>query len=119
MVKDCNELCLSEAMKQGVQQLHGDISQKQREITLQGFRDGRFRCLVATNVAARGLDIPEVDLVRDGDDSSILFCLIGLRILLGRTNRPPRRRVVGASYPRALGSYQAISFMLTCGFTFR
>ena len=42
--KDCNELCLSEAMKQGVQQLHGDISQKQRELTLQGFRDGRFRC---------------------------------------------------------------------------
>ena len=41
----------------------GDISQKQRELTLQGFRDGTFRCLIATNVAARGLDIPEVDLV--------------------------------------------------------
>lgn len=43
--------------------LHGDISQKQRELTLQGFRDGKFRCLVATDVAARGLDIPEIDLV--------------------------------------------------------
>jgi ATP-dependent RNA helicase DDX21 len=61
--KECNELGLSEGMKQGVQLLHGDISQKQRELTLQGFREGRFRCLVATNVAARGLDIPEVDLV--------------------------------------------------------
>ncbi|CAL8353225.1 unnamed protein product [Merluccius merluccius] len=45
------------------QSLHGDIPQKQREITLKGFRNGTFEVLVATNVAARGLDIPEVDLV--------------------------------------------------------
>ncbi|KAF6108205.1 DExD-box helicase 21 [Phyllostomus discolor] len=38
-------------------------AQKQREITLKGFRNGDFGVLVATNVAARGLDIPEVDLV--------------------------------------------------------
>ncbi|EHA8587775.1 DEAD-box ATP-dependent RNA helicase 53 [Cocos nucifera] len=43
--------------------LHGDISQNQRERTLAGFRDGRFHILVATDVAARGLDIPNVDLV--------------------------------------------------------
>ncbi|WVZ91206.1 hypothetical protein U9M48_037409 [Paspalum notatum var. saurae] len=43
--------------------LHGDISQAQRERTLAGFRDGRFNILVATDVAARGLDIPNVDLV--------------------------------------------------------
>eukprot|EP00262_Sarcandra_glabra_P000651 TRINITY_DN1078_c0_g2_i1.p1 TRINITY_DN1078_c0_g2~~TRINITY_DN1078_c0_g2_i1.p1 ORF type:complete len:665 (-),score=142.95 TRINITY_DN1078_c0_g2_i1:198-2192(-) len=43
--------------------LHGDISQNQRERTLSGFRDGRFNILVATDVAARGLDIPNVDLV--------------------------------------------------------
>lgn len=43
--------------------LHGDISQNQRERTLAGFRDGRFNILVATDVAARGLDIPNVDLV--------------------------------------------------------
>lgn len=50
-------------MLQSSQSLHGDIPQKQREITLKGFRSGTFEVLVATNVAARGLDIPEVDLV--------------------------------------------------------
>eukprot|EP01023_Acetabularia_acetabulum_P015209 TRINITY_DN17375_c1_g1_i1.p2 TRINITY_DN17375_c1_g1~~TRINITY_DN17375_c1_g1_i1.p2 ORF type:complete len:779 (+),score=193.76 TRINITY_DN17375_c1_g1_i1:91-2337(+) len=43
--------------------LHGDISQFQRENTLQRFRDGKFQALIATDVASRGLDIPHVDLV--------------------------------------------------------
>uniref|UniRef100_A0A804N582 DEAD-box ATP-dependent RNA helicase 53 n=1 Tax=Zea mays TaxID=4577 RepID=A0A804N582_MAIZE len=43
--------------------LHGDISQSERERTLAGFRDGRFNILIATDVASRGLDIPNVDLV--------------------------------------------------------
>eukprot|EP00301_Raphidiophrys_heterophryoidea_P011599 c17741_g1_i1.p1 GENE.c17741_g1_i1~~c17741_g1_i1.p1 ORF type:complete len:710 (+),score=183.07 c17741_g1_i1:88-2130(+) len=45
------------------QVLHGDIAQTSREMTLDGFRNGVFRVLVATDVAARGLDIPEIDLV--------------------------------------------------------
>ncbi|XP_040831797.1 nucleolar RNA helicase 2 [Ochotona curzoniae] len=61
--KEAQELSQSTSIKQDAQSLHGDIPQKQREITLKGFRNGAFGVLVATNVAARGLDIPEVDLV--------------------------------------------------------
>jgi len=43
--------------------LHGDIQQSQREVTLAGFRSGKFSTLVATNVAARGLDINDVQLI--------------------------------------------------------
>lgn len=46
-----------------VQALHGDISQAQREKILQKFREDKFSVLVATDVAARGLDIPNVELV--------------------------------------------------------
>ncbi|XP_039984629.1 nucleolar RNA helicase 2 [Xiphias gladius] len=61
--KEANELSMNASIKQSAQSLHGDIPQKQRELTLKGFRNGAFEVLVATNVAARGLDIPEVDLV--------------------------------------------------------
>uniref|UniRef100_A0A3B5LP29 RNA helicase n=1 Tax=Xiphophorus couchianus TaxID=32473 RepID=A0A3B5LP29_9TELE len=61
--KEANELAMNASIKQSSQSLHGDIPQKQRETTLKGFRNGVFEVLVATNVAARGLDIPEVDLV--------------------------------------------------------
>lgn len=60
---EANDLSLNSALSKVCQVLHGDIAQAQREITLQAFREGKFACLVATDVAARGLDIPEVDLI--------------------------------------------------------
>ena len=43
--------------------LHSDRSQKEREQALQGFREGKYEVLVATDIAARGLDILEVSHV--------------------------------------------------------
>ncbi|MBA3823988.1 MAG: DEAD/DEAH box helicase, partial [Ktedonobacterales bacterium] len=49
------------------QAIHGDISQSQRERVLDRFRAGRTQILVATDVAARGLDIPEVSHIINYD----------------------------------------------------
>jgi ATP-dependent RNA helicase DeaD len=43
--------------------LSGELSQKERSDALQALRDGRARACVATDVAARGLDLPALDLV--------------------------------------------------------
>ena len=47
--------------------IHGDRSQNQRNAALAGFRRGQFAVLVATDVAARGLDIPDVSHVINFD----------------------------------------------------
>lgn len=43
--------------------LHGDIPQLNREHNMRDFREGVKKILIATDVAARGIDIPDVDLV--------------------------------------------------------
>ncbi|MEM1382008.1 MAG: DEAD/DEAH box helicase [Pseudomonadota bacterium] len=47
--------------------LHGDLDQSVRMATLNGFRDGELKLLVASDVAARGLDIPNVSHVFNYD----------------------------------------------------
>jgi len=47
--------------------IHGDLDQSHRMRTLEGFRDGKIRFLVASDVAARGLDIPNVSHVFNFD----------------------------------------------------
>jgi len=47
----------------GVVALSGELSQNERNHALQALRDGRARVCVATDVAARGIDLPSLDLV--------------------------------------------------------
>ena len=47
--------------------LHSNRTQKEREQALQGFRDGKYEVLVATDIAARGLDIADVSHVINYD----------------------------------------------------
>jgi ATP-dependent RNA helicase DDX21 len=59
---DCDNIAMDKAIKHECHVLHGDITQVKRESTLTAFKNGSFRVLVATDVAARGLDL-SVDLV--------------------------------------------------------
>ncbi|KAL2322423.1 hypothetical protein Fmac_026802 [Flemingia macrophylla] len=73
--RDADRLSYIMAKSLRCEALHGDISQTQRERTLAGFRNSNFNVLVATDVASRGLDIPNVDLVIHYDlpNSSEIF----------------------------------------------
>lgn len=80
-----------------MQALHGDIPQKQRELTFKAFREGKVKCLVATNVAARGLDIPEVDLIVQLDPPKDIDTYIHRA---GRTARAGREGVCITFYDK-------------------
>ena len=61
---EVDDLAKSLSLKgHGAEAIHGDLNQTQRERVLARFRSGQVNALIGTNVAARGLDIPEVDLV--------------------------------------------------------
>lgn len=72
--------------------LHGDISQEQRNQVMRGFREGKFEMLVATDVAARGIDVDDVEAVFNYDvpDENEYYLH-----RIGRTGRARRR---GAAY---------------------
>ena len=61
--RECDEVAAALGRRVLSEALHGDIAQGQREKTLRRFREGRINVLVATDVAARGLDVQDVDLV--------------------------------------------------------
>ncbi|MDN8598719.1 ATP-dependent RNA helicase DbpA [Citrobacter sp. S2-9] len=62
--KDCQSVCDAlNAAGQSALALHGDLEQRDRDQTLVRFANGSVRVLVATDVAARGLDIKSLELV--------------------------------------------------------
>ena len=70
--------------------IHGDIQQRIREKTLNEFKDGKLTVLVATDVAARGLDIDDVDVVFNYDVPDEIEYYIHR---IGRTGRAKRHGV--------------------------
>jgi ATP-dependent RNA helicase DeaD len=64
-VDECTEALLARGYT--VDRLHGDITQQMRERVLRRFRDGTIELLVATDVAARGLDVENIDVVFNYD----------------------------------------------------
>ena len=68
--------------------IHGDVNQGQRERLLNQFREGQAELLIATEVAARGLDIPDVTHVFNfdiPDDADVYVHRIGRTGRMGRT----------------------------------
>jgi ATP-dependent RNA helicase DeaD len=98
--------------------IHGDMSQRTREDVLREFRQGNLKYLIATDVAARGLDIPEVSHVFNydiPDDPEAYVHRIGRTARAGRSGcavmfvaewdaekLPPIQRLVGERLQRRL-----------------
>ena len=78
--------------------IHGDLDQSVRTKTLDGFRDGSVHLLVASDVAARGLDIPAVSHVFNFDVPSHPEDYVHR---IGRTGRAGR---LGKAYTIAVPS---------------
>jgi len=55
------------ARHHGVARLHGDREQSQRDAAMAGFRNGQYRILIATDIAARGIDVAEIEHVINYD----------------------------------------------------
>jgi ATP-dependent RNA helicase DeaD len=70
--------------------IHGDLSQKQRDIAMYRFKNGNEDILVATDIAARGIDVPAVGHVINYDipeDPLIYFHRIGRTARAGATGK--------------------------------
>ena len=100
-----------EAKGYGVAVLNGDVAQNQRERTIERLKNGTVDVLVATDVAARGLDVDRISLVINYDipfDSEAYVHRIGRTGRAGRTGNAilfvtPRERRFITGLERAVG----------------
>jgi ATP-dependent RNA helicase DeaD len=76
--------------------LSGELGQHERNLSMQALRDGRARVCVATDVAARGLDLPSVELVIHAD---FPHDVEALKHRSGRTGRAGRKGVSALLVP--------------------
>ncbi|MBO6853567.1 MAG: DEAD/DEAH box helicase [Marivivens sp.] len=90
--------------------IHGDLDQSQRMKTLDGFRDGSIQFLCASDVAARGLDIPAVSHVFNYDVPSHAEDYVHR---IGRTGRAGRKgAAVMICSPRDQKYFEAVESLV-------
>ena len=86
--------------------IHGNKSQGQRDRALKAFKDGQTKVLVATDVAARGLDIPDVKHVYNFDLPNVADAYVHR---IGRTARAGKDgSAIAFCAPDEMGELKAI-----------
>jgi len=88
----CDQLARTLTRQFGASAIHGDKSQSEREKVLNQFRSGRSPILVATDVAARGLDIKDIRVVINYDFPT------GVEDYVHRIGRTGRAGATGVAY---------------------
>lgn len=95
-------------------EIHSDLSQGQRKRALDSFKSGRSRIMVATDVAARGLDVKGIELVINYDlpDSSSDYVH-----RIGRTARAGKKgKAISLATPSQLKNIKAIEALIKMRF---
>ena len=106
--KSCTSCCCAWGFKAG--SIHGNKSQNQRDATLSEFREGTMQVLVATDVAARGIDIPGVRHVYNYDMPNVPENYVHR---IGRTARAGAEgTAVAFCAPAEMGELQAVEKLL-------
>ncbi|XP_071915908.1 ATP-dependent RNA helicase-like protein DB10 [Coffea arabica] len=90
--KMCDQLARNLTRQFGAAAIHGDKSQSERDFVLSQFRNGRSPILVATDVAARGLDIKDIRVVINYDFPT------GIEDYVHRIGRTGRAGATGVAY---------------------
>ncbi|KAG8053283.1 hypothetical protein GUJ93_ZPchr0001g31169 [Zizania palustris] len=88
----CDQLARNLSRQYGASAIHGDKSQSERDSVLSEFRSGRCPILVATDVAARGLDIKDIRVVVNYDFPT------GVEDYVHRIGRTGRAGATGLAY---------------------
>lgn len=88
--------------------LHGDMKQLQRSRVMHGFKKGKIAILVATDVAARGIDVSDIDYVFNFDIPKVADYYVHR---IGRTGRAGR---AGTAITLCSGRQQTVQLLQLC-----
>ena len=91
-------------------EFHSNRSQNQRQEALEGFKNGKYRVIVATDIAARGIDVKNIELVLNYDLPTVAEDYIHR---IGRTGRAGEKgHAISFARPDQRGDVQAIERLM-------